>query len=367
MIKILLYPFSLLYGFAVFIRNRLFDLNLLKSAEFDVPVISVGNITVGGTGKTPHIEYLVKLLKENFEVATLSRGYKRKTKGFRSVELGSTVDETGDEPLQLKHKFPEITVAVCEKRVQGVEQLIHEETQKTPDVILLDDAFQHRHITPGINILLIDYNRPVKDDILLPAGRLRESKSQMRRANIIIFTKCPQEISPIKKRTLQNDVHLKQYQELFFTTFEYEKIKPVYTENGLNEIGNIYEYSILVVTGIASPQSAHKYLNTISNEIKTKVFPDHYYFSANDIESIMNDFDEIKSEKKIIVTTEKDALRFKNLPDVSEAFKNVLYYLPVHVKFLDEEEKVFNKKITNYVGENKSNRALHRRTNQRKA
>jgi tetraacyldisaccharide 4'-kinase len=367
MIKLLLYPFSLLYGFAVYLRNQLFDLNLLKSREFDIPVISVGNITVGGTGKTPHIEYLVRLLKDNFEVATLSRGYKRKTKGFRKVELDSTVNEAGDEPLQLKRKFPEITVSVCEKRVPGVEQLIQENTQKIPDVILLDDAFQHRNITPGINILLIDYNRPVKEDMLLPAGRLRESKFQMRRANIIIFTKCPSKIAPIKRRTLQKDVQLKPYQELFFTSLAYEKIQPVYPENGLIEIENLKEYTLLVVTGIASPKPVHNYLKTVSNEIKTKTFPDHYYFSANDIEMIMSDFSKIESKKKIIVTTEKDALRFKNLSSVNDAFKNALYYLPVHVKFLDKEGKLFNKKIINYVGENKSNSELHKRKNQRKS
>jgi len=364
--KFLLYPFSLMYGFAVYIRNRLYDLKLLKSSEFDVPVISVGNITVGGTGKTPHTEYLIRLLKGNFEVATLSRGYKRKTKGFRRVESDSTVAEVGDEPLQLKHKFSEITVSVCEKRVKGVEQLTGKSNKKVPDVILLDDAFQHRRITPGINILLIDYNRPIKEDMLLPAGHLREGKIQMRRANVIIFTKCPSEVTPIIRRILQKDVRLKPYQELFFTALEYDDIQPVFPEQGTNKIVNIGEYSLLVVTGIASPQSMYKHLNAISNEIKTKIFPDHHYYKIKDIESIMSDFNEIKSKKKIIVTTEKDALRFKDIQDLNVEFKNVLYYLPVRVKFLDEEGKSFNKKIINYVGENKSNRELYKRKNQRK-
>jgi len=367
MLKFLLYPFSLLYGFAVYIRNRLYDLKLLKSKEFDVPVISVGNITVGGTGKTPHTEYLIHLLKDNFNVATLSRGYKRKTKGFRRIELNSTVAEAGDEPLQLKSKFPGITDSVCENRVKGVEQLMEENTGiKIPDIILLDDAFQHRRITPGINILLIDYNRPIKKDMLLPAGRLREGKFQMRRANIIIFTKCPAKITPIKRNILKKDVRLKPYQELFFTTLDYDKIQPVFQEQETGEILNIREYILLVVTGIASPQSMHKHLNAISNKIKTKTFPDHHYYPSNDIELIMNDFNEIKSKKKIIVTTEKDAMRFKDLPNLNVEFKNVLYYLPVRVKFLDEEGKSFNKKIINYVGENKSNRELYKRKNQRK-
>ncbi len=365
--KLLLFPFALLYGFAVSVRNHLFDLKLLKSTEFDIPIISVGNITVGGTGKTPHIEYLIRLLKENFEVATLSRGYKRKTKGFLPVELNSTVEEVGDEPLQIKHKFEDIIVSVCEKRVTGVEQLTNESNKKMPDVILLDDAFQHRRITPGINILLIDYNRPIKEDTMLPAGRLREGKTQMQRANIIIFTKCPSEIPPIKRRILKQDVRLQPYQELFFTTFEYGFAQPVFQENGLSEIQNLEEYSIFVVTGIASPKPMHKYLKALSGEMKTKEFPDHHYFTRNDIEIIISDFEKIKAKKKIIVTTEKDALRFKDLPDLNEAFRNALYYLPVYVKFLDGEEKLFNKKIINYVGENKSNRELYKRKNKRNA
>jgi len=369
MTKLLLYPFALIYGFVVFVRNRLYDLKLLKSKEFDVPVISVGNITVGGTGKTPHTEYLIRLLKENFSVATLSRGYKRKTKGFRRVELNSTVAEAGDEPLQLKNKFPDVTVSVCENRVKGVEQLMEENTEnKTPDVILLDDAFQHRRITPGINILLIDYNRPIQKDMLLPAGRLRERKYQMRRANIIIFTKCPAEVTPIMRRILQKDIQLKPYQDLFFTSLAYDDIQPVFPqEQPAVEKLKIGDYSLLVVSGIASPQSMHKHLNAISNEIKTKTFSDHHYYSNKDIELIMNEFSKIKSKKKLIVTTEKDALRFKDHPDLNDAFKNVLYYLPVRVKFLDEEEKSFNKKIINYVGENKSNRELYQRKNQRKS
>ncbi|MDX1284351.1 MAG: tetraacyldisaccharide 4'-kinase, partial [Draconibacterium sp.] len=209
MIKLLLYPLSLLYGLGVYIRNQAYDLNILKSKEFEVPVISIGNITVGGTGKTPHVEYLVQLLKEKFEVATLSRGYKRKTKGFHVVETTSLAHEVGDEPLQIKNKFPEVTVSVCENRVAGVERLMENSMDKPFDVVLLDDAFQHRRITPGINILLIDYNRQIKGDRLLPLGRLREGVYQMRRANFIIFTKCPDEVTPIMRRILQKDVYLR--------------------------------------------------------------------------------------------------------------------------------------------------------------
>ncbi|SHF77982.1 lipid-A-disaccharide kinase [Mariniphaga anaerophila] len=366
MLKILLYPFAFLYGVGVYVRNRLYDLNLIKSKEFDLPVISIGNITVGGTGKTPHVEYLVELLKEKFEVATLSRGYKRKTKGFKQVEIDSAVSEAGDEPLQIKKKFPEITVSVCEDRVEGVEKLLDSPDIKSPDVVLLDDAFQHRRITPGINILLIDYNRPIKKDNLLPAGRLRESAVQMRRANIIIFTKCPHgEVTPIMRRILQKEVKLKPYQELFFTTFEYEKIKPVFSDAGtqpdLSEKGLT---AFLVVTGVAFPRLIPQYLRQFASETDFIQFPDHHYYSADDIQQIMNKFNKLKTSKKIIVTTEKDAVRFAGMPELDEQFKSVLYYLPVKVQFLDEEGKMFNKKILNYVGENKSNRDLHRRKNQ---
>ncbi len=366
MIKMLLYPLAWLYGMAVYLRNWLYDFGILKSKEFDVPVISIGNITVGGTGKTPHVEYLVKLLHEKFKVATLSRGYKRKTKGFRFVEANSTALEVGDEPLQIKNKFQGITVSVCEDRVEGVEKLLDVKNEIIPDVVLLDDAFQHRKITAGVNILLIDYNRQIKEDSLLPVGRLRESVAQIRRANVIVFTKCPDKITPIMRRILMNDVRLKPYQELFFTSLNYQKLKPVFSSEKLGV--DFYEkgaYSLLVVTGIATPKPVYNYLKQFSKKIEILAFPDHYYFSKQDISKVMNKFELIDSEDKIIITTEKDAMRFKDLKSLEIEFKNALYYLPVGVKFLYDEGKAFNKKIFNYVGENKSNRELHQRKNKR--
>ncbi|MCY1723448.1 tetraacyldisaccharide 4'-kinase [Prolixibacteraceae bacterium Z1-6] len=368
MIKIFLYPLSWLYGFVVSLRNRAYDLQILKSTEFDVPVISIGNITVGGTGKTPHAEYLVKLLKEKYEVATLSRGYKRKTKGFRLVEVDSTAIEVGDEPLQIKNKYPEVTVSVCENRVEGVAKLLSADNEKSPDVVLLDDAFQHRRITPGLNILLIDYNRQIKEDHLLPLGRLRESVHQMRRANIIIFTKCPDEVTPIMRRILGNDVGLLPYQNLYFTKLEYGKLIPVFGAQTLD--GSFYNeknYAVLLVTGIASPLLMQKYLRQYSKNIETMTFPDHYNYSVQDIQEIMDKFATVKAEKKIIITTEKDAMRFKDNQGITDEFNTALYYLPVQVNFLEEEKKSFNQKILNYVGENKSNRELHKRKNSGKS
>lgn len=366
MAKFLLYPLSWLYGIGVSIRNQMYDLNLLKSTEFDVPIISIGNITVGGTGKTPHVEYLVNLLNPKFEVATLSRGYKRKTNGFRIVETDSIAIEVGDEPLQIKNKFPKITVAVCENRVVGAENLLNVNNEIIPDVLLLDDAFQHRRITPGINILLIDYTRQIKEDMLLPAGRLREGATQMRRANIIIFTKCPSEITPITRRILMKDVGLMPYQKLYFTTLIYEKLKPVFNAEKLGD--SFYkekEYSLLIVTGIASPKLVHNYMKQFSKRAEVLDFPDHHNYSTDDILSILQKFDSVNSENKIIVTTEKDAMRLKDCDDLTDDIKAVLYYLPVKVKFLDDEGKSFNKKIFNYVGENKSNREIYKRKNKR--
>ncbi|WP_167619467.1 tetraacyldisaccharide 4'-kinase [Maribellus sediminis] len=368
MLKILLYPLSLLYGMVVFVRNRAYDLDILKSREFEVPLISIGNITVGGTGKTPHTEYLVQLLKEKYNVATLSRGYKRKTKGFRLVETDSTAEEAGDEPLQIKNKFPEVTVSVCENRVDGVEKLLDAKNEPTPDVVLLDDAFQHRRITPGINILLIDYNRQIKDDKLLPLGRLREGTYQVRRANIIIFTKCPDVVTPIMRRILQNDVHLLPYQKLYLTRFAYDKLVPAFDGKRLEKL--FYEekkYAQLVLTGIASPGPVYKHLQQYTDRMETLSFPDHHAYSEEDINTIKQKFEALQAEKKIIVTTEKDLMRLKNCNNLSEELKKAMYYLPVTVQFLDDDQKSFNKKILNYVGENKSNRELHKRKNSGKS
>lgn len=364
MLKIILYPLSWLYGLLVFVRNRAYDLGILKSTEFDVPVISIGNITVGGTGKTPHVEYLVDLLKEKYNVATLSRGYKRKTKGFRLVECASTADEVGDEPLQIKNKFPDVCVSVCENRVTGVQKLLEAAREKAPDAILLDDAFQHRRIVPGINILLIDYNRQIKEDHLLPAGRLREGVDQVRRANIIIFTKCPDEVSPIMRRILQNDVHLLPYQKLFLTRFEYGKVLPAFDGVPLDK--TFYEgrkFALLIVTGIASPEPVYKHLKKFSDKTESLSFPDHHAYTQDDIRKIAAKFESIQATKKIIISTEKDIMRLKNCRYLSDELKKVLYYLPVKVQFLDGENKMFNKKILSYVGENKSNRELYKRKN----
>jgi tetraacyldisaccharide 4'-kinase len=361
MFKLLLYPFSAIYGLIVSIRNFLYDYKIFKSTEFEIPVISIGNITVGGTGKTPHTEYMVDLLRKQFMVTTISRGYKRKTKGYQEVEVSSLATNVGDEPLQIKSKFSDIQVIVDEKRVHAIQKIQKQEPSHLPDIIILDDAFQHRSVSAGINILLIDFNRPIDKDQLMPVGRLRESKWQMRRANMIIYTKCPQEISPITRRILMKDVNLRPYQTLFFTTMVYQPLAPVFPNEAISTPRLASDrVSVLLVTGIANPEHLHKYLSNFSENITNLKFPDHHNFNASNIQQIEQKFNGIEAENRIIITTEKDSMRLKDM-DLSPDMKSHLFYIPLKIKFLDSEGKNFDEKIVTYVRENKSNRDLHKR------
>ena len=361
MFKLFLYPLSAIYGLIVSIRNLLYDYKIFKSTEFEIPVISIGNITVGGTGKTPHTEYLVDLLRKQFTVTTISRGYKRKTKGYQEVEVNSLATAIGDEPLQIKSKFPDIQVIVDEKRVHAIKKIQVQEPAQLPDIILLDDAFQHRSVSPGINILLIDFNRPIDKDQLMPVGRLREAKWQMRRANVIIYTKCPQEISPITRRIIMKDVNLRPYQNLFFTTMVYQPLTPVFPDEAIGTPKLASDkVSVLLVTGIANPEHLRKYLNTFTENITDLKYPDHHNFNSSNIQQIEQKFVGIEAENKIIITTEKDSMRLKDM-NLSPLVKSHLFYIPLKIKFLDSEGKNFDEKIVTYVRENKSNRDLHKR------
>ena len=365
MLKILLYPISWIYGVVVYIRNSLYDYKVFKSTEFEIPVISIGNITVGGTGKTPHTEYLVELLKKHVSVATLSRGYKRKTKGFRLVEKQSHAREVGDEPLQIKQKFPEVTVAVDENRVRGINNLLTNEAN-SPDAVLLDDAFQHRKVSPGINILLIDYNRPIDKDQLLPVGRLRERKYQRRRANIIIYTKCPDEITPITRRIIMKDVNLRPYQSLFFTTMVYGQPTPVFPDK-MEAIIQDEELKrpVILLSGIANPAPLQQYLASKYAVIDELIFNDHHNFTPKDLSVIEERFLRYQKENPMIVTTEKDAMRLQDEQGLPEFIQKQFYYIPLKIKFLDHEGKSFDKTIVGYVKDNRSNRELYKRTNTR--
>jgi tetraacyldisaccharide 4'-kinase len=351
-----LHPLSWIYGVVVGLRNFLFDVGMLKSRAFDVPVISVGNITVGGTGKTPHVEYLIRLLQEKVSLAVLSRGYKRKSRGFVMADENSTVSDIGDEPYQMKQKFPRVTVAVDKKRVHGIEQLLGRDADL--DVILLDDAFQHRYVKPGINILLVDYHRLVIYDKLLPAGRLREPLSGKNRADIVLVTKCPKELKPMEFRVITKAMDLYPYQNLYFTTFDYEPLRPIYNNKGTRELRELTAGEhVLLITGIASPRQLKEDLSAYNCQLSTLCFPDHHNFRHKDIERINREFAALPAPKSII-TTEKDAGRILAAQGLSEEVKENIYALPVTVRFMLEQEDKFNENIIGYVRKNSRNSIL---------
>lgn len=357
------YPLSLLYGFITYVRNKMFDFNILSSHEFEIPVISVGNITVGGTGKTPHIEYLISLLKDEFNIATLSRGYKRKTRGFVEAAGESTAQQVGDEPLQIKRKYPETTVAVNSSRVEGINELLKKDDKL--NAVLLDDAFQHRHVKPGMSILLIDYNRPITRDHMLPYGRLRESAYERKRANIILITKCPEKMKPIERRIIRKELNLFPYQTLHFTSLTYGPLLGVFPEAADKRSREEYKKLkpwILLITGIASPRLFKRHVRGISTRIQEMNYPDHHAFSDKDIIEITEKFNKMGGDEheKIVITTEKDAMRLKQFEKLDERIKKSLYYIPVKIKFLDNEESIFNKHIINYVRNNKTYSVLHK-------
>ncbi len=352
-----LLPLSWTYGFFVRLRNTLFEVGILKSRSFDIPMISVGNITVGGTGKTPHVEYLIRLLQDKFHVAVLSRGYKRKTRGFILADKESTVKDIGDEPYQMKQKYPDVTIAVDKDRRNGIMRLTENESGKDIDVVLLDDAFQHRYVKPGINILLVDYHRLIIYDKLLPAGRLREPLSGKNRADIVIVTKCPRDLKPMEFRVITKAMSLYPYQHLYFTTLDYDALHPIYCgeERALSTISA--DENILLVTGIASPRQMIVDLTPYSEHIHPMTFGDHHAFTAKDVERINEAFDALPSPK-LIITTEKDATRIFGLKGLSDGVRHNIYTLPLKIKFMLGQEETFNENIIGYVRKNSRNSIL---------
>ncbi|MBF1543978.1 MAG: tetraacyldisaccharide 4'-kinase [Prevotella salivae] len=356
-----LIPLSWLYGIGVGFRNQLFNIGLLKQHDYDIPIISVGNITVGGAGKTPHVEYLIRLLKDKVKVAVLSRGYKRKTHGYVLANDSSTVTDIGDEPYQMKQKYQDVHIAVDKKRVDGIAHITGDAETNDTDVILLDDAFQHRYVKPGINILLVDYHRLIIYDKLLPAGRLREPQSGKNRADIVIITKCPKDLKPMEFRVLTKAMNLYPYQSLYFTTIEYESLTPLFAkEKSTIEKEALEDKHVMLITGIASPKQIIIDLKPHVKEMTTLAFSDHHQFKSKDIMKINETFNAIKGEK-IIVTTEKDATRLEQLEGLSEEVKQNLYVLPIKVKFMINQEEEFNDKIIDYVRKNSRNSILVKR------
>ena len=360
-----LLPFSWLYGFGVGFRNMLFEMGILKSRSYTVPVISVGNITVGGTGKTPHVEYLIRLLKDKVNVAVLSRGYKRKSHGFVLADKETPMKMIGDEPYQMKQKFPDITVAVDSKRTRGIDHLISGEAGKDIDVVLLDDAFQHRYVKPGINILLVDYHRLIIYDELLPAGRLREPVKSKDRADIVIITKCPWNLKPMEFRVITKAMKLYPYQQLFFSTHEYEMPIAVFPEEQgklgasetLDSLASLKDKNVLLLTGIGSPEQMKHDMEQMTDHVTPLTFSDHHDFKQKDIVAINEAFAALP-EPKVIITTEKDATRLAVLEELSSEVKQHLYKLPIYIQIMQDQEELFNQAILGYVRKNSKNSIL---------
>lgn len=347
-----LFPFAILYGFITGIRNFLFDKGFLKSYSFDIPIIAVGNLSVGGTGKTPQIEYLIRLLSPKYKVATLSRGYKRQSKGFILADSTSNAEILGDEPFQFYKKFKNIQVAVDADRKNGIEQLLSQtnrpdssDSEQTKQIILLDDAFQHRKVKAGFYILLTSYGDLYCDDFMLPTGNLRESRCGAKRANVIIVTKCPATLSLDEKNEIKTQLKLSPKQELYYSYIDYDEF--IYSDDKTMKVSEIRNVDKLLLVGIAKPNPFFAYLQSENDE--KLVYPDHHPFTEKDIIEIEN-----KSQNKIIITTEKDFVRLKGrLP------KEQLFYLPIRSSFLCSPEasgENFDKTILNYVGTSTGNR-----------
>lgn len=354
-----LLPLSWLYGMGTAVRNALFDMGVLKSHSYNIPIICIGNLTVGGTGKTPHTEYLLQLLKKEHKVAVLSRGYKRKSKGYVLATPESTVEEIGDEPWQMKQKYPDVYVAVDRDRRRGIRHLCRDEATRDVEVILLDDAYQHRYVQAGVNILLVDYHRMITDDTLLPAGRLRESKDGISRAHIVVVTKCPHTIKPMGFRVIRKALDVRPYQQLYFSTFRYGLLQPIFGERTERSPESIRpDESVLLLTGIGSPEQMQMDIGQYSGRITPLTYPDHHYFSSSDVKHINQTFAALP-QPRIIITTEKDATRLRTLSgELSDEVKDALYMLPVRVDIMRNEHTSFNEKITDYVLKNSRNSIL---------
>ena len=325
----LLYPFSLLYGGIMQVRNKLYDKQIFQSREYDLPVIGIGNLSTGGTGKTPMTELLIRLLKGEYRVATLSRGYKRSSSGFYLLKGSETATEVGDEPLQFKKKFPEVQVAVDEKRVHGIAQLLGAENP--PEVILLDDVFQHRKVRAGFYILLTSYDQLYSDDLVLPAGNLRESRAGAERADLVVVTKCPGSLSAEEQRKIARKLSLNPQQELFFSTISYSgEVQNNIRYFPLQELGNF-----TLVTGIANPKPLLEYLQKNGLQFEHKAFPDHHNFTSAEVEKL--------KKLELILTTEKDFMRLKDhIPEAK------LFYLSIETQIIDQGAK-FEKSIKNFL------------------
>lgn len=333
----ILTPLSWIYGGITSVRNWCFDHKILPQEEFKVPIVGIGNLTVGGTGKTPHTEYVVGMLSMSYNIAVLSRGYKRKTKGFLVANSNSTPDSIGDEPMQIYQKFgARVKVAVCEDRRKGIKELL----KAFPDIqlIVMDDAFQHRYVKPKVSILLMDYNRPVYKDHLLPLGRLRESSHQTNRADMVIVTKCPNTLMPLNYRLVSKELDLMPYQNLYFSRYMYGGLLSVFPDDepysvSLQSLTS--DDTVMLLTGIANPRDFVRHFKDYPFKVKVFHFPDHHSFTREDINNIHERFKNLPGARKIIITTEKDSVRLAYNPYYPSDLKKVTFFIPVAVKMVN--------------------------------
>lgn len=340
---LLLYPISKIYGVVMAVRNKMFDYGILKQQEFDIPIVVVGNIAMGGTGKTPHVEYIVESLLGKYNIGVLSRGYRRATKGFVLASPQSRPEDIGDESYQIYRKFgPDITVAVCEKRADGIRQM--REINPALNMIILDDAFQHRYVKPSVSVILTEYNRPVFNDKILPYGRLRESARALNRADMVVVTKCPIDMKPMHYRLFEENLKLFPFQKLYFSRYNYGHLVPIFPDEATDipALDSLRpDNSVLVITGVANPKPFVRFLRRNKAKVKLKRFTDHHNFTASDMEEIARLFDELPSANKFIVTTEKDAVRILNNPYFPHRLKKSIFYIPIKVEFIDRGEAEF--------------------------
>ena len=343
-LKYVLFPISILYGIIIWIRNKFYDAGLFSSLSFDaIPVISVGNLSVGGTGKSPHIEYLVRLLSTKFHTATLSRGYGRSSKGFKIADENADARSIGDEPFQFKRKFDTILVAVGEDRVTAIPELL----QRAPyiETILLDDAFQHRSVKPGLNILLTEYHKPYTKDYILPLGRLREGRKAAKRADIIIISKCPADLNGEQKAKMLTDLGAEPNQKVFFTKIEYDEPYPLLNNN----ISFNQETHAITFSGIANATPFINRVQTLTHDVHELNFRDHYYFTKDDIKELYETFNYIKNKNKCIFVTEKDATRLLLHEELLKEYNLPIVVIPIRISFLFDEGTQFDELLNEYV------------------
>lgn len=347
--RLLLLPFNLFYGIVTIIRNKLYDWHIFSSNFFEKPIISVGNLEVGGSGKTPMVAYIINLLKDDFKVTALSRGYGRKTKGFLWVKATDEALNTGDEPLQLKQNFPDVEVAVCEDRAAGIRHI-----EEQSDVILMDDAYQHRAVKPGLNILLFDYNRLFKNKFLMPAGNYREIFKGRKRADIIIVSKAPSDLSPQEREKAINQIRKYPHQQLYFSSIKYStRLNHIFINKSIT-INEINEHTaVLLITGIARPELILAELKKYTRNIKHLNYSDHHHFSRKNMLKLVADFNNIKATEKIIITTQKDAVRLRSLETIEQINSLPIYEWPIEVSFKPQDKVNLSREILNYVKNNK--------------